>query len=86
MVDLSFSEHAHIIITQPGENIWGRGSIDDKGGLIGILCAVFMSYSLYPQKFLMQHEMTIAPRLNPSSKPNFNRGEPSYSLLDSMKS
>lgn len=33
---------------QQGEKIWGRGSSDDKSGLIGILCAVSYSYSFYP--------------------------------------
>ena len=39
----SLSEHVYIILTRiplQGENIWGRGSVDDKGGLIGILCVI----------------------------------------------
>lgn len=35
---MAFSEVDKYIY--PGERLWGRGSSDDKSGLIGILCAL----------------------------------------------
>lgn len=43
---VAFSLGSHSPIHLPGESVWGRGSMDDKSGLIGLMYLLHLSESL----------------------------------------